>query len=39
MWKLGIENPETLAKCHKNPLKKNGKNLKPYWKKSKQNKL
>jgi hypothetical protein len=29
MWKLGIENSETLAKCHKNPFKNNGKNLKP----------
>jgi hypothetical protein len=24
MWKLGIENSETLTKCHTNPLKKIG---------------
>jgi hypothetical protein len=29
MWKLGIENSETLTKCHTNPLKKSGKKLKP----------
>lgn len=28
MWKLGIENLETLANCHTNPFKKSGKNLK-----------